>query len=134
MCEKGPVCFSSCDCKCREARVYLDTFGLHKKLTRTHQNESVVRGHCRKIGPGDLVLVGLWTGTLTQAPETEPMSRVLKSMSLFLPNPSQRLKGMTMKSIHGDILRLTLKDITGQFSLTVARTCLSRHAHHLFPA
>ena len=109
-------------------RYILDTFGLHTKKRFGQNfliNESVVRGIAEKakIGPGDLVLeVGPGIGTLTQAlAETGADVKSVEIDESLLPILRKTLEGYdNVEIIHGDILKVDLKDITGGKPFTVA--------------
>ena len=109
-------------------RYILDTFGLHTKKRFGQNfliNESVVRGIAEKakIGPGDLVLeVGPGIGTLTQAlAETGANVKSVEIDESLLPILRKTLEGYdNVEIIHGDILKVDLKDITGGKPFTVA--------------
>ena len=108
-------------------RYILDTFGLHTKK-RFGQNFLInesVRGIAEKakIGPGDLVLeVGPGIGTLTQAlAETGANVKSVEIDESLLPILRKTLEGYdNVEIIHGDILKVDLKDITGGKPFTVA--------------
>lgn len=109
-------------------RYILDTFGLHTKKRFGQNfliNESVVRGIAEKakIGPGDLVLeVGPGIGTLTQAlAETGANVKSVEIDESLLPILRKTHEGYdNVEIIHGDILKVDLKDITGGKPFTVA--------------
>lgn len=109
-------------------RYILDTFGLHTKKRFGQNfliNESVVRGIAEKakIGPGDLILeVGPGIGTLTQAlAETGADVKSVEIDESLLPILRKTLEGYdNVEIIHGDILKVDLKDITGGKPFTVA--------------
>ena len=84
---------------------------------------SFVPAEKAKIGPGDLVLeVGPGIGTLTQAlAETGADVKSVEIDESLLPILRKTLEGYdNVEIIHGDILKVDLKDITGGKPFTVA--------------